>query len=101
MTAITPLSSAEPASRPVPLPDVTVAPPPALTAFAGRLNRAQATEKTFELPEYTIRYEVEGLNISMQVLDPTGRVVRSVPPEELMNAILDENLRKPRIDIRG
>lgn len=69
--------------RPTPAPEVKSAPEP-----------------KFDIPNYTVRYHVQGHQISVRILDDEGRLVRTVPASELLKALQQDNLA-PRVNFLG
>ena len=57
-------------------------------------------EQRFSIPNYTVRYHVQGKQISVRILDGDGRLVRTVPASELLKALKQDSLA-PRVNFLG
>jgi len=63
-------------------------------------NAAQQAQEQLTIEQHTLRYRVEGKQISVEVLDAEGRVVRSIPAEDLIK-LRNRELIRPSLNIRG
>ena len=99
MTDINPISNPVPVSHPsAPAEAAAVhakaqpAPTPA--------PEIEGQEQKFNIPNYTVRYHVQGHQISVRILDNDGRLVRTVPSSELLQA-LKQDAVSPRVNFLG
>jgi hypothetical protein len=60
----------------------------------------EIAEHRFDIKRYTARYRMEGDRLNIQILDSEGRLVRTVPPNELLKALQGE-FSRPRVDWQG
>lgn len=82
------------ASQPaVPRPAKAPEPPPPPKA-------PEPADPKFELKRYTARYQMDGDRLNIQILDADGRLVRTVPPNELLKALQGE-FRRARLNWQG
>lgn len=54
----------------------------------------------FEIKRYTARYRMDAGQLNIQILDSDGRLVRTVPPNELLRALQGE-FKNRRLDWQG
>lgn len=58
------------------------------------------SDPRFEVKRYTARYRMDGDRLNIQILDSDGRLVRTVPPNELLRALQGE-FRQSRLNWQG
>jgi hypothetical protein len=73
--------------------------PDMASAARALATQAHAAAVEFKLPEYTFRYSSNEGVISVQILDAQGRLVRMVPNEQLLQALREENINPPSLDV--
>lgn len=61
---------------------------------------AEENEPRYELKRYTARYRMDAGQLNIQILDSDGRLVRTVPPNELLRALQGE-FKSRRLDWQG
>lgn len=107
---ITPINSAAPvsSSKPVAVANASVESPPPLQVVDARLDQeiAELHGKPREdtpqnLEHFTLQYETKGMEILIKIIDEEGRVVRSIPPQELMETLQSQNLGRRFLEVRG
>lgn len=87
--------------------------PPSAPAEAAAVRAKEQTRPTpppapevedqgprFSIPNYTVRYHVQGHQVSVRILDDEGRLVRTVPSSELLKALKQDAL-SPRVNFLG
>ena len=59
-----------------------------------------ARDQAAKVQQHTVRYRVEGRQISVEILDGDGRVVRTVPAQDLIK-LRQRHLPVPSLNIHG
>lgn len=63
-------------------------------------QKAEESKPGPSLPSYTVHYQVQGKQISVSILDQEGRLVKTVPSNEMLKALRQANL-SPRVNFHG
>ena len=61
---------------------------------------AADNKESISMPSYTVHYQVQGKHISVSILDQEGRLVKTVPSNEMLKALRQANL-SPRVNFHG
>jgi len=73
---------------------------PARRPAQSSLDAGQQDQPQLTIEQHTLRYRVEGKQISVEVLDAEGRIVRSIPAEDLIK-LRNRELIRPTLSLRG
>lgn len=57
-------------------------------------------DSRFEIKRYTARYRMDAGQLNIQIIDSDGRLVRTVPPNDLLRALQGE-FKDRRLDWQG
>lgn len=107
---VTPINSTAPvsSSKPVAVANASVEAPPPLQVVDARLDQETAQlhgrpqeEAPGSLEHFTLQYETKGMEILIKIIDEEGRVVRSIPPQQLMETLQSQNLGRRFLEVRG